>query len=59
MRRYTWNEWTKRVNPPEPTRVTEPFAPFLRPGATRIDLTYKASVRVCLCVMLVVVVGGG
>ena len=44
--RYTWEEWTKCVNPPEPQSVTEPFAPWLRPGPTRIDLHYKARERV-------------
>lgn len=40
--KYTWHDFTKRVNPPHPERVVERFAPFLRGGkATKIDLHYK------------------
>lgn len=41
--KYTWNEWTKTVNPAEPRRVYQRFASWLRPGdkKTRMDLTYK------------------
>lgn len=48
--RYHWHEWTKRVNPDQPQRVTEPFTSELRPGSkpTKIDLTYKASMRVLM-----------
>lgn len=41
--KYTWNEWTKVVHPPEPRRVYQTFASWLRPGGkkTRVDLSYK------------------
>ena len=51
--RYAWEEWTKRVHPPAPQPVVEPFAPELRPGGkpTKIDLHYKVGVcaGVCVC----------
>ena len=45
--RYAWEEWTKRVHPPSPQRVREPFSSELRPGGkvTRVDLHYKARTR--------------
>ena len=41
--KYTWHDWVKRVHPPAPVRVVQPFPPSLRPGSkpTRIDLHYK------------------